>query len=132
LTGKEALDELERLLSTQSGHCRSTNLQWKLREPVRIVNQTLTELKLEKHPDKTYIGKIEKGFDFLGYRFEPRGLGLALGTLKRFKERITQLYEQGADEHRIGQYVRRFKGWAIPALPQVGGAEFDPFIPLEL
>jgi len=49
--------------------------RWKLREAVKIVNQTLTELKLEKHPDKTYIGKIEKGFDFLGYRFEPRGLG---------------------------------------------------------
>jgi len=86
--------------------------RWKLREAVRIVNQTLTELKLEKHPDKTYIRKIEKGFDFLGHRFEPRGLGLALGTVKRFKERIARLYEQGADEYRIGQYVRRFKGWA--------------------
>ncbi len=48
---------------------------------MRNVNQTLAELNLEKHPDKTYIGKIEKGFDFLGYRFEPRGLGLALGTV---------------------------------------------------
>jgi hypothetical protein len=119
-------------LTTQSGHCRSTNLQGALREAVRIVNQTLTELKVEKHPDKTYIGTIEKGFDFLGYRFEPRGLGLALGTVKRFKERLALLYEQGADEHRIGQYVWRFKGWATSALPQVGGAEFDPFIPLEL
>jgi hypothetical protein len=27
-------------------------------------------------------------------------------------ECIARLYEQGADEQRIGQYVRRFKGWA--------------------
>ena len=87
-----------------------TPTRWKLREAVRIVNQTLAELKLEKHPDKTYIGKIEKGFDFLGYRFEPRGLRLALETLKRFKERVTQLYEQGADTYRIGRYVSRFAG----------------------
>jgi RNA-directed DNA polymerase len=32
--------------------------------------------------------------------------------LERFKERITRLYEQGADEYRIGQYVRRFTAWA--------------------
>jgi RNA-directed DNA polymerase len=89
--------------------------RWKLREAVRVVNQTMTELKLEKHPDKTYIGKTEKGFDFLGYRFEPQGLGLALGTLKRFQERLARLYEQGADEHRIGQCVRRFQGWATSA-----------------
>jgi hypothetical protein len=29
--------------------------------------QALAELKLEKHPDKTFIGRIEKGFDFLGF-----------------------------------------------------------------
>lgn len=97
-----------------------TATRWKLRQAVKLVTQTLAELKLEKHPDKTYIGKIEKGFDFLGYRFEPRGLRLALETLKRFKERVTQLYEQGADTHRIGQYVRRFNEWAAGKIP-------DPF-----
>ena len=35
-------------------------------------NQTLNELKVEKHPDKTFIGRIAKGFDFLGYSFEPK------------------------------------------------------------
>jgi hypothetical protein len=32
-----------------------------------VLNQTLSALKLEKHPDKTSIGKAERGFDFLGY-----------------------------------------------------------------
>jgi hypothetical protein len=32
-----------------------------------IATNRLTPL-LEKHPDKTFIGWIERGFDFLGYR----------------------------------------------------------------
>jgi hypothetical protein len=38
--------------------------KWKLKKAIQIVNQTLNELKVEKHPDKTFIGRIAKGFDF--------------------------------------------------------------------
>ena len=31
---------------------------------------------VEKHPDKTFIGRIEKGFDFPGYHFGPDGIPL--------------------------------------------------------
>ena len=71
--------------------------RWKLKKAIQIVNQTLNELKVEKHPDKTFIGRIAKGFDFLGYYFEPKGLSLAPKTLANFLDRIAQLYEQGAD-----------------------------------
>ena len=43
--------------------------RWKLRRAVRTVNGHLGALDLEKHPVKTFIGRIEKGFDFLGYHF---------------------------------------------------------------
>ena len=76
------------------------------KKAIQIVNQTLNELKVEKHPDKTFIGRIAKGFDFLGYSFEPKGLSIAPKTLANFLERITQLYEQGADHRRTGQYVK--------------------------
>jgi len=66
---------------------------------------------VEKHPDKTFIGRIAKGFDFLGYSFEPKGLSIAPKTLANFLERKTQLYEQGADVRRIGQYVRNWWRW---------------------
>ena len=87
--------------------------RWKLRKAIRITNQTLHELRLEKHPDKTYIGRIEKGFDFLGYRFETTGLSIAPQTRINFLDRITRLYEQGADNKRIGQYVRNWNRWAM-------------------
>jgi hypothetical protein len=47
--------------------------RWKLRRAIKVVNQMLTELKVEKHPDKTFTGRIERGFDFLGYTHRPRG-----------------------------------------------------------
>jgi len=55
--------------------------------------------------------KIAKGFDFLGYSFEPKGLSIAPKTLANFLDRITQLYEQGADVRRIGKYVRNWWRW---------------------
>ena len=81
------------------------------KKAIQIVNQTLNELKVEKHPDKTFIGRIAKGFDFLGYSFEPKGLSIAPKTLANFLDRKTQLYEQGADVRRIGKYVRNWWRW---------------------
>ena len=66
---------------------------------------------MEKHPDKTFIGRIAKAFDFLGYSFEPKGVSIAPMTLANFLERKPQLYEQGADVRRIGKYVRNWLGW---------------------
>jgi hypothetical protein len=60
---------------------------------------------VEKHPDKTFIDRITKGFDFLGYSFGPKRLSIAPKTLANFLERKTQLYEQSADVRRIGLYV---------------------------
>ena len=68
--------------------------RWALRRVVQQVNTILDHLKLEKHPDKTFIGRIDRGFDFLGYRFVAEGLRLAAQTKQRFVERATRLYEQ--------------------------------------
>jgi hypothetical protein len=69
--------------------------RWKLRRAVKAVNHVLGSLQLEKHPDKTFIGRIERGFDFLGYHFTPEGVMVAKATIQRFVERAARLYEQG-------------------------------------
>ena len=76
-----------------------------------MLNQTFDELNLEKHPDKTLIGRTERGFNFLGYFIKPDLLTVSQEAITRFTHRITQLYEQGADSHRIGQYVRKWREW---------------------
>ncbi len=83
---------------------------------VRAVNGVLGALGLEKHPDKTFIGQIERGFDFLGYHFGPEGLTMAARTIEQFVERAIRLYEQepgaASTDSRFGMYVRRWAGWA--------------------
>ena len=93
--------------------------RWKLRTAIRRVNKTLAELQVDKHPDKTFIGRIERGFNFLGYSFSLLGLGIASKTTDRFLERITRLYEQGAEISCIGKYVRHWWRWAHSGIPAV-------------
>jgi len=85
--------------------------RWKLRKAIKAVNEVMSDLRVEKHPDKTFIGRIAKGFDFLGYWFSPDGLGIARKTVERMLEKVSRLLEQGADELRIETYVQRWWLW---------------------
>ncbi len=85
--------------------------RWKLKKAIRVLNQTFNELHLEQHPYKTLIGRTERGFDFLCYHFDPKGLSVAEKAVERFKERIPRLYEHGADSVRIGPYVSKWLQW---------------------
>ena len=95
--------------------------RWKLKKAIKVLNQTFDELKLEKHPDKTVIGRVEKGFDFLGYHISPEGLSLAKKTVENFISRAARLYEQEPrepyDSYRLGLYVRRWCRWVQSGLP---------------
>jgi hypothetical protein len=94
---------------------------------------------LDKHPDKTFIGRAVKGFDFLGYRLSPQGLSVAKPTQERFAARAARLQERertgGASPGVLGQYVRRWQqwaragldglvvtGWGVPGDPATAGA----------
>jgi hypothetical protein len=95
--------------------------RWALRRAVVIVNETLRELRVEQHPDKTFIGRIKRGFTFLGYWITEEGVsGVAPSFREGFRERVARLYEQNAplEEIRRGVelYVRRWKRWLVSGL----------------
>ncbi len=46
-----------------------TETRWQNRKAIKQFNVILNRLKLKKHPDKTFIGRVEKGFNFPGYHF---------------------------------------------------------------
>ncbi len=96
---------------------------------MKRVYEMLGCLRLEKHPDKTFIGRIERGFDFLGYHFGPAGLSVAAKTIERFVARAIRLYEQEPGEAlasaRLGLYVRRWVGWAGAGVPGRGSSAGD-------
>jgi len=45
-----------------------------LRAAVRYVNRTLAESRIRQNADKALVGRISRGFDFLGYPQEIAGL----------------------------------------------------------
>jgi hypothetical protein len=91
--------------------------RWKLRKAIRLLNQTFSELNLKKHSDKTMIGRVERGFDFLGYYLKPYRLDVSEKTVERFMERIFRLYEQESpNKNRLGEYVLRWVYWVRSGL----------------
>ena len=101
----------------------------KLRQAVRVVNQTLTTLGLEKALNKTFIRRVEKGFDFMGYRVSPQGLTLAAQTWTNFLAHRRRLYERAPRclaASRRGAYVQRWLAWirsGLRGMATVGGGE---------
>jgi len=101
--------------------------RWQNRKVVRQLNQILGKLKVEKHPDKTFIGKIEKGFDFLGYHFSNEPLKLAEKTVEKHALHFVRLYEQLRQKKAtsnemastLGLYVTRWQRWAVAGLPRI-------------
>jgi RNA-directed DNA polymerase len=101
--------------------------RWSLRHAVRMVNQTLQELRVEQHADKTFIGRIERGFTFLGYWITKQGVtGVAPSAWESFRGRVARLYELDAPQEgirrRIGQYVRCWQRWWLLSGGSVSGA----------
>ena len=68
-------------------------------------------MRVVQHPDKTFIGRISRGFDFLGYWFSPEGLSIAAKTVERMVDKVARLYEQGADDVRIETYLKHWCQW---------------------
>jgi retron-type reverse transcriptase len=110
--------------------------RWSLRRAIVIVNETLRELRVEQHPDKTFVGWIKRGFTFLGYWITEKGVtGVAPSTWEAFQERVARLYEQNAplEEIRRGveQYVRRWKRWVLSGVAEVVSSFVWPILSAE-
>ena len=99
--------------------------RWKLRRAVKAVNEELKKLQVVKHPEKTFIGRIAKGFDFLGYWFSPRGVGVAKKTIDRMLEKVSRLYEQNATDDCIETYVGRWWQWVRSGIGEWLGDESE-------
>jgi RNA-directed DNA polymerase len=68
-------------------------LRWKLRKVIKTVNRHFEKLKLKQHPDKTDIGRITHGFDFLDYQFRQEKITVSKRTLQNHIRRSSQFYE---------------------------------------
>ena len=100
----------------------------RLRKAIKITYQALKPWGYQLHAnEKTFIGKIAKGFDFCGFRLSYDKMILAKSCLAKFEKRLSVLYEQlfksknssykntftnNALLKKIEPYVLRFGQWA--------------------
>ncbi len=83
--------------------------RWHLRAAIRSLIEVIESLGLCLHQQKRFIGRIDKGFDFLGYQIHPsRRLRPSAESLRRLAVRAGRLYEQGDDSRRLRRYVTRW------------------------
>jgi len=65
-----------------------------LRRIVKKIYQIMMRSKFKLAKDKTYVGKISNGFNFLGYRFDGKSITcLPTDTIRGFINKTTMLYE---------------------------------------
>ena len=69
--------------------------RWHLRNAVATLNGFFDSFGFIQHPDKTFIGRIDKGFDWMGYQFDGSGvIAASPRTLEKHRIKLCQLYEQ--------------------------------------
>lgn len=94
--------------------------RWHLKNGIRLVNQEFAALKLAKHPDKTFIGRTEKEFDFLGYRFcAGKEIAVSEKTQANFLKKAQEIGEKeppGTRKQRVDEYTLRWIRWAKAGL----------------
>ncbi len=134
LLGTLYLKSLDEYFSAKKGayYCRYmddiiifTKNRFQTGRYVRKLYNLIGKLKLKLAKDKTFIGRAEKGFEFLGYKFSPNGLEIAKKTLDNLKANISKrLYEpkqRSRDEtiEVVSRYLARWKSWVLGGLGKI-------------
>ena len=95
------------------------NTKHQLRKVIKLTHKILNAVQLKMHPDKTYLGCIKKGFDFLGVHFSavPR---IAKATVEKHRVKLALRYARGASDACIGDYKARWTSWCKGVLSAAG------------
>ncbi|MCW1829952.1 reverse transcriptase domain-containing protein [Enterobacter asburiae] len=94
--------------------------RWQLRKHVRALNAFFNQGGFCQHPDKTFIGRTERGFDWMGAQMYDSGVEhIAPRARLNHAVRLRQLYERVRKwpaerrQARMSQYRIRWELWAI-------------------
>ena len=78
--------------------------------------QILDELRLGLRPEKTFMGRYQKGFDLLGYHITPQGFSPSQKTQEKALENALRRYAQGGSKS-LQLYLNRWRTWVHAGLP---------------
>lgn len=97
-----------------------TRTRWQVRRCIKRLHAFFNLSGFEAHPDKTQLGRIEHGFDWLGVWFTPEGTTIAPRALENYRTQRLRLYEQARgrglsvaeSDARVQAYEKRWNIWA--------------------
>jgi len=119
LMGAIMLKSLDKMVPKDCAYARYqddwvilTKTRGQLRNVVKKMHDVVHRLGFKLAYAKTFIGRIKKGFDFLGYRINRLGIiGLSPKTIENHKEKLLALYEQHASDTCVQQYKKNWHRW---------------------
>ena len=76
----------------------------------------LTNLRLSLRPEKTFVGRSQKGFDLLGYHITPYAFSPSQKTQEKALENAKRRYAQGGNS-ALAKYLDRWRTWVHAGLP---------------
>jgi len=86
-----------------------------LRRAIKLANQVLESLKVEKPTDKTFVGRVSHGFEFMGYRFDSEygreGVDISAQSWHNNFKRMETLVSEGACVERLAMYQPFWWRW---------------------
>ena len=97
-----------------------TKTRGQLRKIMKKLYIELDKLQLKLSKPKTFIGKIERGFSFLGYAFggceATPHVGVSNIAICRMQDKLNELYEQHASSTRVHTYLANWWRWVTGGL----------------
>ena len=87
--------------------------RWQLRKHTRQLKQWFSEYGFEAHPDKTFIGRTDRGFDWMGAWLTHEGVtDIAPRAKANHREKVRRLYERLA---RVPLWARKREAQRVHA-----------------
>lgn len=110
-----------------------TRTRWQLRRGVKHLHEFFNQGGFEAHPDKTQLGRIEHGFDWLGVWFTPTGTSIAPRALENHRAQRLRLYEQARRrglsateaDARVQAYLTRWNIWVMQMLGEQSSSRLE-------
>ncbi|PMN98006.1 hypothetical protein BCT16_17430 [Vibrio sp. 10N.222.54.B6] len=87
--------------------------RWKLKKAIKLLKIEMARWELTLHPDKTAIGRVDKGFDWLGVKFDGnQWSGPSKRSLDKSNEKLRLLSSvYGVDSERVKKFKQGRARW---------------------
>ena len=80
------------------------------------MHEILRKLCLSLRPEKTFVGRSDKGFDLLGYHITPHHFSSNQKTQEKTLENAKRRYVQ-RDKEALAKYLDRWRTWIHAGFP---------------